>query len=78
MFLRYTALGVGHPVSLQKTVRDCSHHQPAAPAGAMYVDDGGNDDGEDHKEDDDEQQTMDIDLAEDEESESEDEYDNTV
>lgn len=71
MFLRYTDLGIGHPASLRKTIRDCSGRQRATPAGAMDANDGVDSDGEDHEEDDDEQ--MDMDLAADEEDEDGDE-----
>lgn len=67
MFLRYTDLGIGHPVALRRTVRDCCGLQ--APAEAMDVDEGAGD-GEDNGEDDDEQ-LVDVDLS-DEESEDED------
>ncbi|KAG1789842.1 uncharacterized protein HD556DRAFT_1446632 [Suillus plorans] len=69
MFLRYTDLGVGHPVALRRAVRDCFGLQSSAPVETMDIDEGRGD-GEDHEIDDDEQ-WMDVDLAH-EESEDED------
>lgn len=72
MFLRYTDLGVGHPATLRKLVRDCSSLE--SEVADMDVDsDDANTDGEGggNKEDDDEQ----LESEEDSEFESEDEYD---
>jgi hypothetical protein len=49
MFLRYTDMGVGHPVALQRTVRDCLNLRSVAPAEAMDVDEDRGD-GEGHEE----------------------------
>jgi hypothetical protein len=67
MFLRYTDMGVGHPVALRRIVRDCLSLQSAAPVEAMDVDEDGSD-GEDHEQE--EQQWMDV-VGADEESEDE-------
>jgi hypothetical protein len=51
MFMRYTHLGVGHPLALRRIARDCFDPQLAARAGAMDVvndeDDGNNEKGSD-------------------------------
>lgn len=72
MFLRYTDLGVGHPVALRRTVRDCFSLRSSAPVDAMIINEGGGGDGEGLEVDDDER--VDVDLADDE-LEEEDEED---
>jgi hypothetical protein len=69
MFLRYTHLGVGHPVALRRIARHCFDYKSTSPVEAMDIDEVASD-GEGHNEDNDEQQ-MNDDLGE----ESEDEHD---
>ncbi|KAG2051670.1 hypothetical protein BDR06DRAFT_983445 [Suillus hirtellus] len=73
MFLRYTDLGVGHPVSLRRAVRECFGFRSVAPVEAMDIGEGrlGND-GQDYEENSDEERMdCESDLCE----ESEDEGD---
>lgn len=71
MLLRYTDMGVGHPVALRKTVRDCLNLRSAAPVEAMDINEDGSDT-EGHEEEEEQQLEMDVDLV-DEESEEESE-----
>jgi hypothetical protein len=41
MFLRYTDLGIGHPVALRWIVRDCLGLQSSVPADSMDINEGG-------------------------------------
>lgn len=78
MFLRYTHLGVGHPVALRRIVRDCfapGESMTPEKSEAMDVDEGGSN-GKDYKEDDgSDDEQMDLDDDQIGESESEDECD---
>lgn len=47
--MRYTHLGVGHPVTLHEIARDCFVSAEEAPANAMDVVDEEVDDGEDRE-----------------------------
>jgi hypothetical protein len=38
MFLRYTHLGIGHPVALRKIVKDCFSDGSTTPTEAMDID----------------------------------------
>lgn len=68
MFLRYTDLGVGHPITLRSTVRDCFGSRSRAPVVATDIDEGGSDD---EGCGDDDEQHMHVDLQDDEEPEDE-------
>ncbi|KAG2060000.1 hypothetical protein BDR06DRAFT_967528 [Suillus hirtellus] len=61
MFLRYTSLGVGHPVALRKIVRNCFDLESATPATEDMDVDGSRSDSEDHRDDD--EQRMDDGLS---------------
>lgn len=62
MFLRYTDLGVGHPATLRRIVRDCFSPQTRRVSEAIDVDERGNDG---HEEEEDEQ-GMCVDVADEE------------
>ncbi|KAG1901203.1 uncharacterized protein F5891DRAFT_1187899 [Suillus fuscotomentosus] len=61
MFLRYTSLGVGHPVALRKIIRNCFDLESATLATEDMDVDGSRSDSEDHGDDD--EQRMDDGLG---------------
>jgi hypothetical protein len=79
MFLRYTDLGVGHPATLRKLVRDCSSLESVtSPVEVEDMDvdsDDARTDGEGGGSKEDEDEQLESDEDEEEDFESEGEYD---